>query len=225
MTWKATGKTRAMRKKLGKLRAKKLKQHGFRKMSSAQKRAFKKMIKAAHKSKAIKRRVKSFKMSVRKGGLAASHMPEVINAIVEMTLEAKDAALGTALLRLDPSLTSTDLGNYALEVVSKVYETKLGAPFLDVELSEDTNKIVLYFEKANEDISDDIKDALSEFGAVEVIAKPGDDMGDDEVSDMYIVGVIPEDTQIENRLAGLFTQEEEDALKEEVEELIATGPG
>lgn len=111
-----------------------------------------------------------------------THSPEYIAKVVEAA--QGNSALAADALRLDPRLTSTDLGAVAFSVAKAVAEDKQLAPhFLDIELVEST--MIVYFESKAE--IEKAKKVLGECGRVGLIGSPGDRISDSVVSDLFIV--------------------------------------
>ena len=185
--WRAKGKTRSQLTKSR--RKRKLSKMRRRRRTPAQRMALRKAVKRSHTPQAIRRRQKSRHMTLLKAGESVNkHSIDWIRAVNDMVVETGDVPFGTYLLGLDPNVTSTDLGHVALALASDIEESNLSDKFIDMDLI--SGRIHLYFD-GEQDIAESITNFLAEYGNAELIAKPGESVGNGEVSDIYIAALDP----------------------------------
>lgn len=108
---------------------------------------------------------------------------------IENVVANAGADLATAVLSLDPRLTSTDTGAVAFAIAKAVAEDKRLAPeFLDVEVVGDGRLVVYFEEKANPEL---IRTVLGGVGGVGILARPGERLSENIVADLFAVVVEP----------------------------------
>jgi hypothetical protein len=142
-----------------------------------------------------------------------AHSQEWVNFITEFVAATGDVRLGAYLVEnMDPALTSTKLGVFAMEASDKISETSaLGRAFIDATiLDEAANQIAFYFEKGDNLTEGTITRELGVFGEAEVLVKPGDTIDEDTESDLYMAVVTVGDNRLNDVVVESEYQYDED---------------
>jgi hypothetical protein len=118
-----------------------------------------------------------------------THSPEFVHAVIEFVRQTGAATIGADLLEgISADLTSTPIGVYTMDVCEKIEKmTNLGKHFVDAMVIDEY--ISVFFFVKSEDLTETVVQSLSEFGTATVLAKPGDAVNDDEVSELYVVSL------------------------------------
>lgn len=158
------------------------------------------------------------RLNKRFGESAAMHSPAFLAAINTFVAQTGRHDIGAALAEtIDPRLTSTPVGLYAMDVADEIDENSgpLAAAFVDC-LVIDENTVVFCFEEADGVAEQTIASALKNHGTVEVLAQPGDAISESETTDLYLASVtIPAE-----RLEGVTesADDDDDATTETIDE-------
>jgi len=149
-----------------------------------------------------------------------SHSREFIDTVIDYVVETGEVENGAKMLEASPRLTSTKLGRFVLEALSRIEENeRIRDLYYDMEIADGSP--VFYFAKGDKgsEIEEEATEVLSAFGDVDVVAKPGDRMGEGIVSDFYVIAISPTNQQIEafyDEVIADLTEENEAIDKEQV---------
>lgn len=151
------------------------------------------------------------RLNKRFGESHLTHSPAFLAAVNKYVAVSGRPDIGAALLEgIDPKLTNTPIGQYAMDVADAMDEAgPLGVAFVDC-IVIDENTVIFTFEDAEGVNEQGIARALQEHGTVEVLARPGDAISESETTDLYLASVtVPAD-----RLEGVS---EDDSIGESEE--------
>lgn len=131
------------------------------------------------------------RLNKRFGESATTHSPAFLAAINTYVAQSGRPDIGAALAEtIDPRLTNTPVGLYALDVADEIDEDAgpMGAAFVDC-IVIDENTVVFTFEEAEGVTEQGIISALKSHGTVEVLAIPGDAISESETTDLFLAAV------------------------------------
>jgi hypothetical protein len=122
-------------------------------------------------------------------GFSVEHSPEFVHAVIEFVRQTGAAAVGADLLEgISADLTSTPIGVYTMDVCEKIEKmSNIGKHFVDAMVIDEYTSV--FFFVKNEDLTETAVQALGAYGIATVLAKPGDAVNDDEVSELYVVSL------------------------------------
>lgn len=140
------------------------------------------------------------------------HSHSMIAAVVEFAQRTGNMKAAAAILEgTDPRITSTPIGMYGMDMAEKIGETpSISRVFVDFMVI-DENTIGVCFEHAEDMTEGVLERELKPFGDVLTLYKPGDDVSEDEKSDLYMLAI----TVPENKL--------QDSVDEDVFEMDDNG--
>lgn len=120
---------------------------------------------------------------------SVTHPPEFVHAVIEFVRQTGAAAVGADLLEgISADLTATPIGLYTMDVCEKIDKmSNLGKHFVDAMVVDEFTSV--FFFVKSEDLTETAVQALNEYGIATVLAKPGDAVNDDEVSELYVVSL------------------------------------
>jgi hypothetical protein len=122
---------------------------------------------------------------------ATEHARSYIESVVEaVALHGVDEIDAAKLFEAAPTMTSTGLGQFAVQALSAIVENEvLAKSFLDMELIENT--AVIYFTKptVGAKLKDEIATILESFGKPEVIVNFDDVIGEGQKSELLAIGL------------------------------------
>ena len=149
---------------------------------------------------------------------ATEHARSYIDSVIEaVAVHGTEEIPVAKLFEAAPSMTSTGLGQFAVQALSAIVENEtLAKSFLDMELIENT--AVIYFTKPSvgAKLKDEIATVLEAFGKPEVIVNFDDMIGEGQKSELLAIGLPLVAEKAESVLAGLADNMVE-AMKKDME--------
>jgi hypothetical protein len=149
---------------------------------------------------------------------ATEHTRSYIDSVIEaVAIHGTEEIAVAKLFEAAPSMTSTGLGQFAVQALSAIVENEvLAKSFLDMELIENT--AVIYFTKPSvgAKLKDEIATVLESFGKPEVIVNFDDMIGEGQKSELLAIGLPLVAEKAESVLVGLADSLVE-AMKKEYE--------
>lgn len=123
-------------------------------------------------------------------GEAAGHCPLFVASVMEYARVAKRPDVATALLEsMEPSLTSTPIGVYALDAAEHLSRAPgVSRGFVDVLVLED-DTFAVFFEPVEGVGEETLRSAMAGLGDVEVLTRPGDDVDESSTADLFMIAV------------------------------------
>lgn len=127
-----------------------------------------------------------------------SHSRDFILSVLGRVVdEAGDLTQATELMDVGHELTSTRLGAAALIIAEKILQKEeLAKPFIDAEIVE--GRLVYHFDKKAKGYEKLAERMLSQYGEVELLAVPGDEIFEGVVSNDFIFTLVPTGEVVES---------------------------
>lgn len=193
---------------------------------TARNRIIRTAVRAAKKGASVFRRLRSWKRNEKRHmHLSASAItPEanLLEALIEgVARHGISKEVAADVLSVKQSLFGSPVGcAVAMAALSVQENARLAKRFLDLDVSDDGFAFVFSSAGSN-DLSEEIEAALSKYGDVEIVARPGDQIDESYQSDVYFATFFPSDEFVQQMDAELTEAE----LKEEAGEIAECGSG
>lgn len=162
------------------------------------------------------------RLNKRFGESLTVHSPLFLAAINTYVARTGRADIGAALAEtIDPRLTNTAVGLYAMDVADEIDETNgpLASAFVDC-IVLDENTVVFCFEEADGLTEQTIVSALKNHGTVEVLAQPGDAISESETTDLYLASVTVPAERLEGVTESAEDGDDETLTEDEMKNIL-----
>lgn len=167
------------------------------------------------KTSTIRKMIRTRKIRARRLGGAGygaresvyRHSDTFIGAVTEFAEATGRSDIAADLLEgLDPRMTSTKIGIAGMGIAEKVDgAAQIGPAFFDMTIL-DEKTLAFYFEKGDNITTQAIEKALAEHGKPTLLVKPGDDLTEKEVSDVFMYALAVD----EKNLSGIKVEMDEE---------------